>query len=77
MCGWEGVGVLSPVGDHILQDFKILFLTRFKTYKIARPPQTKTKEGSGPLTDKHLPQKLIFLDDDILILLSISLILYD
>jgi hypothetical protein len=41
----RGGGVLSPVGDHILQEFNILYLTRFRTYKIARPPQTK-----------HLPQ---------------------
>ncbi len=39
---WEGVVVLSPVGDHILQEFNTLNLTRFRTYKIARPPQTKT-----------------------------------
>jgi hypothetical protein len=38
----RGVGVLSSVGDHILQEFKTLYLTRFRTYKIARPPQTKT-----------------------------------
>jgi hypothetical protein len=40
--GWEGVGVLSPVRDHILQEFNTLYLTRFKTWKIARPPQTIT-----------------------------------
>ncbi len=35
----EGGGeMLSPVGDHILQEF----LTRFRTYKVARPPETKT-----------------------------------
>ncbi len=41
----EGVGggrVLSCVGDHILQEFNTLYLARFRTYKIARPPQTKT-----------------------------------
>ncbi len=27
--------------DHILQEFYILFLTRFRTYTIATPPQTK------------------------------------
>jgi hypothetical protein len=27
--------------DHILQEFYTLFLTRFRTYKIATPPQTK------------------------------------
>jgi hypothetical protein len=34
-----GGGVLSPVGYHILQEFE-WYLTRFRTYKIARPPQT-------------------------------------
>jgi hypothetical protein len=32
---------LSPVGDPILQEFNTLYLTRFRTYKISRPPQTK------------------------------------
>ena len=43
ICGWEEVhgGVLSPVTDHILQEFNILYMTRFRTYKTARPPQTK------------------------------------
>jgi hypothetical protein len=31
----RGVGVLSCVGDHILQECNTLFLTRFRTYKIA------------------------------------------
>jgi hypothetical protein len=35
-------GVLSCVVDHILQKFSTLFLTSFRTYKIATPPQTKT-----------------------------------
>jgi hypothetical protein len=39
--GGEGVGVLSPVRDHILQEFSTLYLT-YRTYKIARQPQTKT-----------------------------------
>ncbi len=30
----EGVGVLSPVGDYILQEFNTLYLTRFRAYKI-------------------------------------------
>jgi hypothetical protein len=38
----KGWGVLSPVADHILQEFNILYLTRFITYKIARLPQTET-----------------------------------
>ncbi len=39
VCGCGG-GV-SCVVDHILQEFYTLFLTRFRTYKIASPPQTK------------------------------------
>ncbi len=51
-----GVGVWSPVGDHILQKLIPLYLTKLRTYKIGRPPQTKTQEERGPQTDKHLPQ---------------------
>jgi hypothetical protein len=40
--GWEGVGLLSYVGDHMPQEFDTLFLTRFKIKKIALPAQTKT-----------------------------------
>ena len=36
-----GGGVMSCVVDHILQEFNTPFLTRFRTYKIATPPQTK------------------------------------
>jgi hypothetical protein len=36
-----GVGVFSCVVDHILQEFYTLFLTRFRTDKIASPPQIK------------------------------------
>ncbi len=42
VCGWERMEVLSPVEYHILQEFNTLYLTRFRTYKIARPPLTKT-----------------------------------
>ena len=42
---WWGVGVgggmLNCAVNHILQEFYTLFLTRFRTYKIASPPQTK------------------------------------
>ncbi len=38
---WGGGGVLSCVVDQILPEFNTLFLTRFRTYKIATPPQTK------------------------------------
>ncbi len=33
--------VLNFAVDHILQEFYTLFLTRFRTYKIASPRQTK------------------------------------
>jgi hypothetical protein len=37
-----GVGrMLNCTVDHILQEFYTLFLTRFRTYKIVSPPQTK------------------------------------
>ncbi len=49
-------GVLSPVGNHIRQEFNTLHLTRFRIYYIPRSPKTKTQEGEGPQTDKHLPQ---------------------
>ncbi len=39
--GGGGGGVLKCTVDHILQEFYTLFLTRFRTYKIASPPQTK------------------------------------
>jgi hypothetical protein len=48
--------VLSPVRDHILQEFNTQYLTRFRTYKIARPTQTNTSEGRGLRKIKHLPQ---------------------
>ncbi len=40
-------GALSRVGDHIPKECNTPYLTRFRTYKIARPPQTKTQEGGG------------------------------
>ncbi len=43
----RGWGLLNPVGDHILVKFNTLYLTRFRTYKIARPSQTKTQKGRG------------------------------
>ncbi len=66
--------MFSPVGDHFVQEVNTLYLTRFRTYTIARPPQTKTYEGRGPHTNKHLPQcpftGQFLLDDDILFLPS-------
>ncbi len=72
--GWEwgGVGVLSCVGDYILQEFNTLFLTRFRTYKIARPPPNKNLGGEGASdmqinTCRKVPLQVNFLDDDILL----------
>jgi hypothetical protein len=62
-----GRGVWSPVGDHILQEFNTLYLTRFRTFKIARPLQTKTYEGRGPYTDNTCRKDPSILDDDILL----------
>jgi hypothetical protein len=47
---------MSPVRDHILQDFNTLYPTRFRTHKIARPPPNKKPRMGGGLTDKHLPR---------------------
>jgi hypothetical protein len=52
----------------VLQKLRVntLYLTRFRTYKIASPSQTRP----GLIQNKHLPQNPfpgnIFLDDDIL-----------
>ncbi len=43
-CGAVGWGVgemLNCAVDHFLREFYTLILTRFRTYKIASPPQTK------------------------------------
>ncbi len=60
--------------------FCTLYLTRCRTYKIDRPPQTKTQEARGPQTDKHLPQSAFighnFLDDDILLWCLYSSLIY-
>ncbi len=44
VCGWEEIG---GVGDHILQEFNTLYLTRFSPYKTDRPLQTKNLGGEG------------------------------
>ncbi len=45
---------LRLCGEHIhVQEY--VYLTRFRTYKIVPPPQTKTWEGRGPQIDKQLP----------------------
>jgi hypothetical protein len=48
VCGLEGGGGERGsevcVVDHILQEFNTLFVTRFRTYTIATPPQTKNDQ---------------------------------
>ncbi len=41
VCDCGGGGILNCAVDYILQEFYTLFLTRFRTYKIATPPQAK------------------------------------
>jgi hypothetical protein len=43
-------------GDQVVWSYTV-YLTRFRTYKIALPPQSKTYEGRGLQTDKHLPPR--------------------
>ncbi len=53
--GWEKVwGVLNPGWNNILKEFNTLYLTRFRTYKIARPPPNKTLGGEGA-SDRKTP----------------------
>jgi hypothetical protein len=48
--------MLKCTVDHILQEFYTLFLTRFRTYKIASPPLTKmtSKDIKGLVSLKFL-----------------------
>ncbi len=52
--GWR---MLSPVGDHILQEFNTVS-DQIQSLQICQThaPHTKTQEGRGPQTDKHLKQ---------------------
>jgi hypothetical protein len=59
---------MSCVGDYILQEFNSLFLTRFRTYKIAAPSQTKPRRVGGLSqinTCYKVPLEVKFLDNDI------------
>jgi hypothetical protein len=64
VCAWDGWGVLSCVGDHILQEFNTLFLTRFRTYKIALTPRKQKPRRGGGLrqinTCRKVPLQVIF-----------------
>ncbi len=64
----RGWGVLSCVGDHMLHEFNILYLIRFRTYNIALPtPKQKPRRG-GSLrqinTCRKVPLKVNFLDTE-------------
>jgi hypothetical protein len=66
---WCSEGVES-CRDHILQEFYTLYLTRFRTNKIARlHPKQKTRRGGGLRqinTCCKFPIQVNFLDDDII-----------
>ncbi len=58
-----GGGVLSFFGDHILQEFNTLYLTRYRTYKIALPPQQNPRRGGGLRqinTCRKVPKQVFF-----------------
>ncbi len=62
-----GGEMLNCAVDHILQEFYTLFLTRFRTYKIATPPQTKMTSkddinGFVSLKFLRLCMYLLFID---------------
>jgi hypothetical protein len=41
--GWEGVELLSLVGDHILQEFNTLYLTDSEPTKVLDHPKQKPR----------------------------------
>jgi hypothetical protein len=43
--GWERAGVLSPVGDHILQEFNTLYLPDSEPTKLLDHPKQKSWRG--------------------------------
>jgi hypothetical protein len=66
--GGGGWGALSCVGDHILQEFNTLYLTRFRTCKIALPPKQNPRRGRGLRQInicRKVPLQVNFLDNDI------------
>ncbi len=83
-----GGGMLSCIVDHILQEFNTLFLTRFRTYKITTPPQTKSTvkttftdwclyssfvHGLHPTTTILFPQLIRgYLRDDVTVILLLG-----
>ncbi len=74
LCGLEGAGTVELCWRPYTAKFNTLFLIRFKTYKIATPPQTKTQDGRV-LRHCHKVLLLVnFFRQQHLTLLSISLI---
>ncbi len=49
-----GGGGIGLCGEYI-QELQTVNLTRYRTYKIALPSQTKIQAERGPQADKHLP----------------------
>ncbi len=43
----KGSGVLSRIGDHILQEIKTLYLTGFRTYKMLDHPKQRPCRGGS------------------------------
>jgi hypothetical protein len=59
---WGGGGLGIGLCREHRQELYTVHLTRFRTYKMAYlPPQTKTREGSGPQTDKQLCRQIPLL----------------
>ncbi len=76
----RGWGVLSPVGDDIQQEFNTLYLTRFRNYTFARPPQQKPMRGGGHRqinTSRKVFLQANFLDDNILFMSMVRLICHN
>ncbi len=75
-CGWVGVGggVLSCFGDHILQEFNILFWPDWEPTKLLYHPKQKPRRGGGLRqinTCRKVPLHDNFLRDRHLALLSL------
>ncbi len=56
----RGGRVPGCVGHYILQEFYTVYLTRFRTYKIARPPKTKIPRRGGGLRRINTCRKVLF-----------------
>ncbi len=55
VCDWEGVGVLSLVGDDILEEFNTLY-DQIQNLQNCYTTPNKTLGGGGLRQKHHLPQ---------------------